>query len=134
MTGADSTGRCVLDRSITVPKPESQLDRREFLQRSVVGAVGVGMLGVPGAGAAEESGVRQYKKLGSTGLEISEVLRTRMYATDYGDVEMARASYASLGDGASACQTCADQPCANACPVGLPIASMTKSMPRILRG
>ena len=55
------------------------------------------------------------------GVQIGEVLRTRMYDVDYGDYEMARTDYANLGNGAEACLTCAHQACRNACPFGLPI-------------
>ncbi|HVN29125.1 MAG TPA: hypothetical protein VMT64_11590, partial [Candidatus Binataceae bacterium] len=53
------------------------------------------------------------------GVEIGEVLRTRMYAVDYGDLRFAREEYALLGKGAEACLTCAAKPCATACVYGL---------------
>lgn len=53
------------------------------------------------------------------GVEIGEVLRTRMYAVDYGDLRFAREEYALLGKGAGACLTCSAKPCANACVYGL---------------
>jgi predicted aldo/keto reductase-like oxidoreductase len=53
------------------------------------------------------------------GVEIGEVLRTRMYAVDYKDMRFARDEYAMLGDGASACLSCSAKPCANACVYGL---------------
>ena len=59
------------------------------------------------------------------GVEIAEVLRTRMYDVDYGDPALARADYANLGAAASACLTCAHQACRNACPYGLPIPEFT---------
>ena len=54
-----------------------------------------------------------------SGVAISEVLRTRMYARDYGDLELARGDYAALGEGASACLSCSVRSCAGACPYGL---------------
>jgi predicted aldo/keto reductase-like oxidoreductase len=60
------------------------------------------------------------------GVEIPEVLRTRMYAVDYGDLELARDDYAALGPGASACSTCTHQSCLGACSFGLPIAALTR--------
>ena len=57
---------------------------------------------------------------------ISEVLRTRMYATDYQDLTLARADYAALGEGALACLTCTHQSCLGACPNGIPIAAATR--------
>ena len=56
---------------------------------------------------------------------IADVLRTRMYATDYEDVRFAKAEYSLLGAGASACLTCSHQSCAGACTHGLPIEKMT---------
>jgi len=53
------------------------------------------------------------------GVEIGEVLRTRMYAVDYGDMRFARDEYALLGKGAEACLSCTAKPCANACVYGL---------------
>ncbi len=61
------------------------------------------------------------------GVEIAEVLRTRMYDVDYGDRALATADYASLGGGgASACLTCTHQACRNACPYDLPIPDFTR--------
>jgi predicted aldo/keto reductase-like oxidoreductase len=59
------------------------------------------------------------------GVPIAEVLRTRMYAEDYGDEELARGDYAALGSAASACVGCAHQSCASACPHGLAIPELT---------
>ena len=56
------------------------------------------------------------------GVEVSEVLRTRMYDVDYRDPMLARADYAGLGAGARACLDCDGTPCLNACPNGIPIA------------
>ncbi len=53
------------------------------------------------------------------GVEIGEVLRTRMYAVDYGDLRLARDEYALLGKGAQACLSCSAKPCATACVYGL---------------
>jgi len=66
------------------------------------------------------------------GVPISEVLRTRMYATDYRELEMARASYAELGAGASACLGCAHQSCTGACPYGLDVPGLTRSTAEML--
>ena len=60
------------------------------------------------------------------GVEISEVLRTRMYDVDYRDPVLARADYAALGAGAGACLACDGTPCLNACPNGIPIAAFTR--------
>jgi predicted aldo/keto reductase-like oxidoreductase len=60
------------------------------------------------------------------GVPVAEVLRTRMYDVDYGDRAMARMDYAALGDGATACLGCVEQPCLNACPNGIPIAAFAR--------
>ena len=59
-------------------------------------------------------------------VDIAEVLRTRMYAVDYGDPALAVEDYAKLGVGASACLSCTHQACLNACPYGIPIPEFTR--------
>lgn len=66
------------------------------------------------------------------GVAISEVLRTRMYATDYGDLSYAREDYAKLGLGASPCATCAGKECLGSCPYGLEIGELTRSTHQML--
>lgn len=66
------------------------------------------------------------------GVPIADVLRTRMYAQDYGDMQLARSEYAQLGAGASPCLTCAQPPCAAACPHGLPIDTLLAPMHQML--
>ncbi len=58
------------------------------------------------------------------GVPIADVLRTRMYATDYGDVPFARREYALLEGTASACLSCDGKPCQDACTHGLNIARL----------
>jgi len=65
------------------------------------------------------------------GVAISEVLRTRMYARDYGDLALARADYAKLDSNAAPCMGCA-APCMGACPVGIEIGSVTRETHREL--
>ncbi len=65
-------------------------------------------------------------------VEITEVLRTRMYDVDYGDHALARDEYAALGDGAFACTDCTTQECLGACPIGVPIADFTRDAARRL--
>jgi predicted aldo/keto reductase-like oxidoreductase len=60
------------------------------------------------------------------GVEIAEVLRTRMYAVDYRDQALALEDYAKLGAGAEACLACTHQACLGACPYGLPIPTLTR--------
>ncbi len=66
------------------------------------------------------------------GVPISDVLRARMYAEDYGDLSLARSEYAALGAGASACLACPHQACANACPHGLAIPELTRRAHRTI--
>ena len=65
-------------------------------------------------------------------MPISDVLRARMYAEDYGDLARAQGAYASLGAGASPCLTCSGAPCQGACPHGLDIAALTRHSLRVL--
>ncbi len=60
------------------------------------------------------------------GVEIPEVLRTRMYAVDYGDLELAHDDYRNLGPAASACATCAHRTCLGSCPYSLEIPTLTR--------
>ena len=55
------------------------------------------------------------------GVPIADMLRTRMYATDYGDLTFARSEYAQLGDPANACLSCDGKPCQDACTHGIQI-------------
>jgi predicted aldo/keto reductase-like oxidoreductase len=66
------------------------------------------------------------------GVAIPEVLRTRMYAEDYGQEEIARQEFRALGPDAAACLSCSGEPCAKACPHGLPIPELAKRTARRL--
>lgn len=66
------------------------------------------------------------------GVPIADVLRTRMYATDYNDVAFAKAEYGMLAGDASPCLSCSGEPCAGACPHGLNIAELCAPTHRIL--
>ena len=95
----------------------------------------LGASGARATAAADIPLLRRYEHLNATsqcrqgcglcesscpyGVEIGEVLRTRMYAVDYGDMRFAREEYALLGKGAEACLSCTAKPCANACVYGL---------------
>ncbi len=68
------------------------------------------------------------------GVPIGEVMRTRMYAVDYGDEALARREYALLSSGAAACLSCAAQPCRGACPHGLRIERLLPPTHRLLSG
>ncbi len=66
------------------------------------------------------------------GVPIADVLRTRMYARDYQDEELARREYALLGDGAAACLNCPTRACAGSCSYGLPVEKLTGPTHRML--
>ncbi len=66
------------------------------------------------------------------GVPIPDVLRTRMYATDYGDVRFAREEYAKLEENASACLSCTGEPCAEACPHGIDLPEFAPATHRML--
>jgi predicted aldo/keto reductase-like oxidoreductase len=78
----------------------------------------------PACNACEESCPQQ--------VPIAEVLRTRMYARDYGDLALAKEEYAQLGQGAAVCLTCVHQACLGACPADIPIARFTREAARAL--
>lgn len=66
------------------------------------------------------------------GVPIPDVLRTRMYATDYGDVRFAREEYARLEQNAAACLSCTGEPCAGACPHGIDLPAFAPATHRML--
>ncbi len=66
------------------------------------------------------------------GVPIADVLRTRMYDRDYGDLELARGEYAALAADAAACIGCADRTCTGACPFGVAIEKLTEPTHRRL--
>ena len=55
---------------------------------------------------------------------IPDILRMRMYATDYGDYSVARQEYARLEMNASPCVTCDGSPCRDACTFEIPVADL----------
>ena len=71
-------------------------------------------------------GCRACDAVCPAGVDIPEVLRTRMYQVDYGDSLLARTDYANLERGAGACLACVEQPCLGACPNRIPIAAFTR--------
>lgn len=58
------------------------------------------------------------------GVEISDVLRTRMYATDYADLKFAKSEYQTIATNADSCLSCDGSPCADACSHGIDIARL----------
>jgi predicted aldo/keto reductase-like oxidoreductase len=57
-------------------------------------------------------------------VSIPDVLRTRMYATDYGDFSFAKAEYQQLEHNASPCLSCDGAPCRDACTHNIKIADL----------
>lgn len=66
------------------------------------------------------------------GVDIAEVLRTRMYAVDYQDLDFARREYAALPANASPCLSCSGEPCQSACPHGLAVDLLCAPTHRML--
>jgi predicted aldo/keto reductase-like oxidoreductase len=66
------------------------------------------------------------------GVPIADVLRTRMYATDYADTQFARDEYRDLTVNAAACLGCSGEPCASACTHGLRINQLCAPTHRML--
>jgi len=66
------------------------------------------------------------------GVPVSEVLRTRMYATDYGDLDYASREYARLAVNAASCLSCCFHSCLGKCPQGLEIPRLTRSAQQLL--
>ena len=66
------------------------------------------------------------------GVNIADVLRTRMYATDYADLPFARAEYAAIDSNAAACLSCSGAPCRDACTHDIPIAQLCGPTHRML--
>lgn len=65
-------------------------------------------------------------------IAISDVMRTRMYDRDYAIPTIAAREYAAIGTNAAACLACSGEPCANACPRGIPIAAWNRETHRRL--
>jgi predicted aldo/keto reductase-like oxidoreductase len=66
------------------------------------------------------------------GVAVGDVLRTRMYAVDYGDAPLGRAEYALLHGSAAACARCSATPCTSACPHDLAVPTLTRQAHRLL--
>ncbi|MGB1884788.1 MAG: aldo/keto reductase [Gammaproteobacteria bacterium] len=66
------------------------------------------------------------------GVQISDVLRTRMYAVDYMDMDFARDEYAKLDVNAAACLNCSGEPCRNSCTKGITVSDFCAPTHRML--
>ncbi len=56
-------------------------------------------------------------------VDIADVLRTRMYAMDYGNLPFAKAEYEQITTNANPCLSCDGKPCQDACTHGISISS-----------
>jgi hypothetical protein len=65
------------------------------------------------------------------GAPISDLLRARMYAEDYGDAALGSAALADAGPRAAACLSCSNARCQGGCPHGLPIAELALRAARL---
>ncbi|MFT5444352.1 MAG: putative aldo/keto reductase-like oxidoreductase [Myxococcota bacterium] len=63
---------------------------------------------------------------------IPDVLRARMYAVDYGDLEFAKQSYEAVAVNADACTSCTAPVCLDACSFGLPVDKLALQAKTIL--
>ena len=103
----------------------------EYIGASVQADEVIGDAGLLGRYAALQSGkychhgCNKCEDACPRGVDIAEVLRTRMYDVDYGNKALAIEDYARLGHGASACLGCDNQVCSGACPYGVPIPEFT---------
>lgn len=78
------------------------------------------------------NGCSQCSSSCPAGVQIADVLRSRMYAVDYRDREVASQSYAALAVGASPCATCTQPVCLSACAFELPIQQLTRQTDELL--
>jgi predicted aldo/keto reductase-like oxidoreductase len=125
-----------VDGLIVSMKTTAEID--EYLGASGMGAPRAAELRLLEGYAARNSATQCRQGCGDCanacpfGVPISDVLRSRMYANDYGEPENARALYASLETDASACASCTSRACADACGYGLDVPALTGSTPGIL--
>ena len=65
-------------------------------------------------------------------VQIADVLRTRMYATDYKDLQLAKEEYSKIAINGLACLSCSGDPCKHACTYGIDIATLCAPTHRML--
>ena len=66
------------------------------------------------------------------GVDISNVMRSKMYALDYQNPIKAIKTYSNLDGNAAACFSCSDEPCLDACGYGLNIKQLNKKTHKLL--
>lgn len=57
-------------------------------------------------------------------VQISEIMRSKMYALDYKNPNKALLAYATINNNASSCLTCSEQPCIKSCDYNLDIKKL----------
>jgi len=80
----------------------------------------------PGCDACETACARD--------VQVGDVLRSRMYAVDYGAFEGGAATYAGITRDASACITCTTPTCLSACPHDVDVRTLTREAATLFRG
>ena len=65
-------------------------------------------------------------------VQISEVMRSKMYALDYKNSKKALITYASINNNANACLTCSGRPCSNICDYNLDIKKLNTLSHKLL--
>jgi hypothetical protein len=79
----------------------------------------------PGCDACETACARH--------VQVGDVLRSRMYALDYGALEAGAATYAGIARDASACVTCTTPTCLSACPHDVDVRTLTRQAATLFR-
>ena len=78
----------------------------------------------PGCGACKNSCPND--------VQISDVMRSKMYALDYKNPDKALRSYAAIENNASACLSCSGKPCLSSCDYNLDIKKLNTSSHKML--
>jgi len=65
-------------------------------------------------------------------VQISDVMRSKMYALDYKNPNKALTSYAAIENNASACFSCSGKPCLSSCDYNLDIKKLNTSSHKLL--
>ena len=111
---------------------------REYLAASGAASVGAADLRLLRRYAAQNGdaycrhGCRACLPSCSEGLDIPELMRARMYATDYGALEQARGALRERAGDLASCLACAHRSCVGACPQGIDIGGRIRGLPGLL--
>ncbi|MDG2268464.1 MAG: aldo/keto reductase [Alphaproteobacteria bacterium] len=72
------------------------------------------------------------KNVCPSNVEISEVMRSKMYALDYKNPNKALLTYSSINNNALACLSCSGKPCLNSCDYNLDIKNLNVMSHKLL--